>query len=563
MYIDLNEIINRHNKLCKDIHNFQLAYYDGHPLISDAEFDLLWQELLALEDQYGDKLDLSSSPTQRVGKPSKFYNSKEYYRHYHPMLSLDNIWNQEDLKKYISKIARLLGKELSQLYCECKADGIAINIQYHAGKITKILSRGDGNIGEDITKSMIHHPNIPNFIPHQDTIEIRAEAVIHHQDFYEQLSTRFSNPRNAVSGIIRSLEINAKDIQLLQIYAFDLIVPSNSTKTLNNLVNYNDLLAQLAQYGFKALKGELTQVDQISQSIAMLHDLSLPYKIDGIVLKVYNLTDRLACGYTARAPRGLVAYKFSPPYVITVLKQVLWQVGRLGSIVPVACFTPVDIDGSIVSRSTLHNFDIIQELKLGIGDNITLTRSGGVIPKIINSLDKSNSIVPPTHCPSCKSELNKLICKADWQCPGQRIERMKHFVSRNALDIKGLGDKLIQELIARDLVFYPCEIFNLTLEQISSLPGMRSKRPEKIYHSIKQGLENRILSRWIYALSIPSLGARAASLLTQKYPTWDQLFQGDLLTFQEILGPNIGKEVYEYIINNLEILNKFRDCYIN
>jgi len=571
---ELHELINEHSRNYHALDN---------PVIEDSEYDALFQELLGLEEDFP-SLKFDYSPTQRVGsKPLEGFSKVD---HLAPMLSLDNAFSSSDLEDFNKRILeRILDKKDIKFCCEPKLDGVAINLIYKKGILDKATTRGDGKTGEDITHNIRTISSIPLTLSNNSQhkipplIEIRGEVFIEKEDFQdinsqaEVNSTKsFANPRNAAAGSLRQLDPRVAASRPLRFYAHGLgYLDSGNLKLPLSQV---EMLKGYSSWGLPV--NPLTTISKdINECISYFDEMedvrdSLPYEIDGVVYKVDSFSLQETLGQVSRAPRWAIARKFPAEIGTTKVKSISFQVGRVGSITPVAEFEPLNIGGVVVSHASIHNFDEIERLDVREGDTVSIKRAGDVIPQIIE-VDKtkrkktSNKVLTPEECPSCHSELIKqedeavLRCISGIACPAQRKESIKHFVSRNALNIEGLGERIIDMLVETDIVSDFSDLYKIEKKHLIGLEGFADKSSENLISSIAKS-KKTTLPRFIYALGIREVGEATALNLSLNYESLDKLL---LATKEELVEINdIGPVAAGYILDffldkkNVKLINK-------
>ena len=483
--LELHRLINFHS------HKYHSL---DTPEIEDHEYDALFQELLQLEDRFPELL-YDFSPSQRVG--SKPLDGFKKIEHLIPMLSLENAFNQQDMEDFNKRILeRLLIEADVNFSCEPKLDGIAVNLLYKNGRLDLASTRGDGKIGEDITHNIRTINSIPLSLIDSNSklpnvIEIRGEVFIEKKDFdlankkaIKAGEKTFANPRNAAAGSLRQLDPSIAASRPLKFYAHGMGFIEEGDFKLPD--SQSEMLKQYKSWGlptnpYNDVAANLEACEEYYLKILNERDI-LPYEIDGIVFKVNNLAKQLSLGQVSRAPRWAIARKFPAEVGTTLVKKISFQVGRVGGITPVAEFSPVNIGGVTVSHASIHNFDEINRLDVREGDTVDIKRAGDVIPQIISvNLDKrkkgSLKVSLPKRCPSCKNDLVRiegeaiLRCTAGLDCPAQRIGSLIHFVSRNALNIDGLGERIIELLVDKKLVLNFADLFRLDIKDIINLEG--------------------------------------------------------------------------------------------
>lgn len=527
------------------------------PTMTDGEYDALFQQLLTLEAE-NPELITSDSPTQRVGAPpSSAFPSVE---HRTPMLSLDNVFNDEEITAFAERCSRELGKGDLTYVCEPKFDGVAINLTYVNGLLQTAVTRGDGKVGEDVTPNARTIHTIPLRLAegYPEVLEVRGEVVIRTNDFlrlneYAAKEGRkpFANPRNAAAGSLRLLDSRMTAKRRLTFIPYQTTHDFGPTHTLN-LINLQSL-------GFHVTI-ENVEIAQGAEGVAKLgHALlekrdQMPYDIDGMVIKVNDLTQQRELGVLSRTPRWATALKFPAQEAVTTLEAVDFQVGRTGAITPVARLAPVSCGGVTVSNATLHNADEIKRLGVMIGDEVVVRRAGDVVPQVVRVSKPHNGtpIVFPTECPVCGSETKRIDgeavtrCMGAFSCIAQRKERLKHFVSRKGMDIDGFGDQIVSMLVERQLVSSPDQFFNLDEDTLMSLPGMGSKSAANLVKALEKA-KHPSLRKFIFALGIPECGEGTARRLAEHFRTWENVEAAsydELLEVRDI-GPIVAKNFEE------------------
>ena len=555
-YEELKEIIQKHA---------YLYHTEDKPEISDAEYDLYFKELLDLEKAHPNFVD-SNSPSQRVGsKPLDGFTKSE---HLSPMLSLENAFNDEDLIDFERKIKERSLVEGGIVYsAEPKLDGVAVNLLYENGKLVKASTRGDGKVGEDITHNIKTIKTIPLALigsKFPNSLEVRGEVFINKNDFYQinedsekKGEKVFANPRNAAAGSLRQLDPSVTSKRPLKIFIYGFGVLED--KDLPD--NQYEMLSMASRWGLP-INSETKICNSLQESIDYFEYISskrdkLNYEIDGVVYKVNDFGLQKKLGQVSRAPRWAIARKFPAEVGRTLLKKISFQVGRLGSITPVAELDPVLVGGVTISNASLHNFDEIDRLDVREGDHVLLKRAGDVIPQIIEvdlkvRPESAKKVKIPQFCPCCEEPLNKdedgvvLRCN-NKKCPDQLIEVFKHFVSRNAMNIDGLGEKILEQFIEEKLITKIDDLYSLTHEEISELPGLGDKSAKNLIESIKNS-KNISMNRFIYALGIREVGETTALNLSLHFSNLEELMgadQDDLLEINDI-GPVAATYIEEY-----------------
>ncbi|WP_445451995.1 NAD-dependent DNA ligase LigA [Flavobacterium sp. 25HG05S-40] len=564
---DLREELNQHN------HNY---YVLDTPTISDFEFDQKLKELQELEALHPEFFD-DNSPTQRVGGSiTKNFNTVV---HDYRMYSLDNSYSKEDLIDWENRIQKMLGNVPLQYTCELKYDGASISITYENGRLQRAVTRGDGFQGDDVTTNIKTIKSIPLQLKgnYPERFDIRGEIILPfegfekmNQELIEIGETPYSNPRNTASGSLKlqdSALVAKRPLECLLYF----IVGAN----LNIKTQFEGLEAA-RKWGFKVPKEAklMASMEEVFDFINYwdTHRHNLPYETDGVVIKVNDFHQQDELGYTAKSPRWAIAYKFKAEQVSTVLDSISYQVGRTGSITPVANLKPVQLAGTIVKRASLHNADQIEKLDIRIGDTVFVEKGGEIIPKIIGvDFTKRNQHSQPTtyitHCPECNSELIRIegeanhYCPNFYGCPPQIIGRIQHFISRKAMDIEGLGGETVALLFHNHLVKDYSDLYELTVKQILPLERMAQKSAENLVNGVQKSKEVPF-DRVLYALGIRYVGETVAKKLAKHYKTIEALQNAslmDLILVDEI-GEKIAQSVMEFFDNpeNVKVIARLK-----
>ncbi|MDQ0219832.1 NAD-dependent DNA ligase LigA [Peribacillus cavernae] len=540
-------------KHVKDLQNILNQYsYDYYvldkPSVTDAEYDKLLRELIEYEEQFPE-LRSPDSPTQRVG--GAILEMFKKVEHRSPMLSLGNAFNEEGLRDFDRKVRQAVGDSFSYV-CELKIDGLAVTLLYEDGLLRQGATRGDGTIGEDITENLKTIKSIPLKITDPITIEVRGEALMSKKSFEalnqakaERGEEPFANPRNAAAGSLRQLDPKLAAKRNLDIFLYAIADLGETGVT-----SHSEGLDLLDHLGFKTNK-ERKKCANIEEVIAYVEGWvekrpNLAYDIDGIVIKVDSLEQQQELGTTAKSPRWSIAYKFPAEEVVTTLRDIELSVGRTGVVTPTAILEPVRVAGTTVQRASLHNEDLIREKDIKIGDQVVVKKAGDIIPEVVNVLAERRTgqeveFHMPTHCPECESELVRLdeevaLRCINPKCPAQIREGMIHFVSRNAMNIDGLGEKVISQLFSEHLIKDVADIYKLTYEQLISLERMGEKSVNNLLQAIKASKSNS-LERLLFGLGIRHVGSKAAKTLAQEFDTMEALgkaAQEDLTAVNEI-----------------------------
>lgn len=552
--------------LRQDLRRYEYEYHVlDNPTIPDAEYDRLFHQLKALEATHPE-LITADSPTQRVG--AKPLSGFAQIRHEIPMLSLDNAFSDEEFYAFVKRIEDRLIRlpEPLTFCCEPKLDGLAVSILYVNGVLTQAATRGDGTTGEDITANIRTIRNIPLQLLMDNPparLEVRGEVFMPHAGFerlnqqaLEKGEKTFANPRNAAAGSLRQLDpkITSKRPLVLNAYGIGIAEGVDLPNT------HYDRLQWLKSIGIP-VNPEIRLCNGTDEVLDFYRDIqnkrsSLGYDIDGTVLKINDIALQEKLGFISKAPRWAIAYKFPAQEELTRLNDVEFQVGRTGAITPVAKLEPVFVAGVTVSNATLHNGDEIERLDIAIGDTVVIRRAGDVIPQIIGVLHDrrpadARPIVFPETCPVCDSAIVRIEGEAVARCTGglfcaaQRKEALKHFVSRKAMDIDGVGGKLIEQLVDRELVHTPADLFKLDLTTLTRLERMGAKSAENALASLEKA-KNTTLARFIFALGIREVGEATALNLANHFKTLEALQNADLEALKQV--PDVGEVVANRIL---------------
>jgi len=551
--------------LRKQIRHHDRLYYDeARTEISDLEYDQLVQRLLELEKQYPE-LVTPDSPTQRVG--GEPVESLVPVRHRVPMMSIDNTYELAELEKYGQRVAKLLPDEKIEWVVELKIDGVAVSVLYEHGRLVRAATRGNGLVGDDITHNARTIVDLPlelkgKHVP--PVLEVRGEVYMTNSDLVrlnEEQKRRgealYMNTRNCTAGSIRLLDPQLAARRRLRMFCHGVgYVEGLRAQT------HMEFLHELAGYGLPAtphvesFESFETAVEHCQELIEKLHELD--FEIDGLVLKVNNFAQRERLGSTSKSPRWLIAYKFEKYEATTTLKDIRVQIGKTGAITPVADLEPVELAGTIVSRASLHNADEIERKDVRVGDTVVVEKAGKIIPHIVRVEKHERKGEPakfkfPTDCPECHTVLVKdeggvYIRCPNPACPAQVKERLRYFASRNAMDIEGLGDKLVDQLVGDGLVSGYGDLYGLTAEQLTDLERMGKKSSEKLVAAIEAS-KDRGLARLLNALSIRHVGNRVATVLAENFPSIDELLAAEVEELSEVneIGPIIAQSVYDYL----------------
>lgn len=566
-------------KLKKELneHNYRYYVLDA-PTIPDAEYDRLLRKLTELEHAHPD-LITPDSPTQRVGAaPSKAFQQAT---HREPMLSLDNALTVEEALAFEKRIHDRLKSDKPITYtCEPKMDGLAVNLTYIDGLYTQASTRGDGYVGEDITLNVKTIPAVPlrlrgDDIPHY--VEIRGEVYMPKKAFYalnahaEKMGEKiFANPRNAAAGSLRQLDSAITAKRKLAIFCYGM----GYYEGKKQFHTHSEVLKQLQIWGFPVCPDVIT-TQGIQNCIHFYEKIEkkrdkLPYEIDGVVYKVDDFKLQHALGFVARAPRFAIAHKFPAQEQMTEIVDVDFQVGRTGTLTPVARLKPVAVGGVMVSNATLHNMDEIHRKDIRIHDKVIIRRAGDVIPEIVSSIKdqrpaNAKKIKLPAHCPVCHSDVVQVEGEAAARCSGglfcsaQRKEAIKHFAARKAMDIDGLGDKIIDQLVEEKLIHSVADLYDLTHAQLANLERLADKSAQNLIEAIEKS-KKTTFARFLYALGIREVGEATALMLSHHFSSLAELMHADIETLQQLpdVGPVVAAQIYTFFRqpHNQEVIEK-------
>ncbi|NCO52967.1 MAG: NAD-dependent DNA ligase LigA [Deltaproteobacteria bacterium] len=568
----------RHAELSRQLHHHSYLYHGlDAPQISDAEYDALLRELLALEQQYPD-LITPNSPSQRVG--STPLPGFRQISHRLPMLSLENAFSVADLHAFDARIRRFLASDQPVEYlCEMKLDGVAIELVYHAGRLQHASTRGDGLVGEDITANARTLGAIPLQLQHQPPayLEVRGEVYMElapfrqlNQQRREEGEKTFANPRNATAGSLRQLDPRLTAARPLTISCYGL----GEVEGANLPTNQLDMLQQLRTWGLRVnletvfLAADIDQVVQRYQQLRAERE-QLPFEIDGMVVKVNSFGLQQELGEKSRTPRWAIACKFPPRQQQTRVESVRYQVGRTGAITPVANLEPVNVSGVMVSSASLHNWDEIARLGIRIGDTVIVERAGDVIPDVVKVVTEKRTgneqpIPEPQFCPACGAKVvrgtDEVVPRCQGlDCPAKLREALKHFVARGAMDIEGLGERLLDQLLALGLVTSIADLYTLNKEDFFKLERMGEVLAEKLLTAINNSRQ-RPLEKLLFGLGIRHIGAHLAKILSRKFGSLQHLSKAsrdELLATHEV-GPQIADSLLTFFSDpkNLDLLQR-------
>jgi DNA ligase (NAD+) len=572
--MDKNDIKKKIEELRKILEKANADYYEKDmPTITDSEYDQYMKELLQLEKD-NPTLISQDSPTRIVGgKVSEKFLS---YKHRYPLLSLGNAFSYDDLRSFDNRVKKALNKEYVEYIAELKIDGLSIALIYQNGKLIVGATRGDGNSGENVTNNIFSVNDIPKKIDIDGDFEVRGEVFMDNRTFDELNEARlleglplFRNPRNGAAGSLRQLNSEVTKERNLKSFIYEI--------TYSNFIEYrkqNDAIGILRENGFNTnnnfIIGSIEEIIEFCKRLVTDRN-KLEYGIDGVVVKVNNIADQVEMGYTEKSPRWAIAFKFPPEQKETIVENITISVGRTGVLTPMAELRETLIGGSMVKRATLHNEDYIIEKDIRVGDTVVLQKAGDVIPEIVRVVhekrpNKSEPFMFPSSCPVCGSEIIKIDasikCTGELYCPAQLIKGLIHFVSRDAMDIDGLGEKYIEYFVNEGLISTPVDIYKLTKEDISVLEGLGEKSANNIVEAIEAS-KTRGLGPLLYGFGIPLIGNKGAKLLAKNFKNIDGLINA---TMEDLIAiETVGTKMADSLLiffkeqRNLEIISELKD----
>ena len=547
---------DRMSELVSLLNRYAHEYYTKDaPSVSDSEYDQLYRELVSLEEQYPNEI-LPESPTHRVG--GKVLDGFEKYQHQYPLYSLQDAFSRAELVAFDERVRKEF-PDASYL-CELKIDGLSISLAYENGILVAGATRGDGSIGENITENLKRVKDIPLTLPEPLTITVRGECYMPKASFdavnqlrQENGETEFANPRNAAAGTLRQLDTSVVAKRNLATFLYQEASPTSEA-------TQEDVLQKLSQLGFsvnekRVLASTIDQVWDFIEKVGQERD-KLPYEIDGIVIKVNHLAAQEELGFTVKAPKWAIAYKFPAEEKEAQLLSVDWTVGRTGVVTPTANLTPVQLAGTTVSRATLHNVDYIREKDIRKDDTVIVYKAGDIIPAVLRVVEgkrvSDEHLDVPSKCPSCQSDLLHFEDEVALRCinplcPAQIMEGLAHFASRDAMNISGLGPAVVEKLFAKDLVRDVAGIYRLNIEDLLQLENFKEKSANKLYNAIQASKSNSA-EKLLFGLGIRHVGSKASRILLEKFhdiPSLAQAEQEEIASIDS-LGVVIAKSLHSY-----------------
>ena len=585
----LAAIKHRISQLRATINYHSHRYYVlDDPEIPDVEYDKLFGQLEQLESEHPELITLDS-PTQRVG--GTVLDSFRTVQHEKPMLSLSNAFTPEEIQEFSQRIDVLLNHEAFSFVAEPKLDGLAISLRYEQGVLVQAATRGDGQSGEDVTNNVRTIHNVPLKLTGSDypeVLEVRGEIFMPKKGFIalnkaqtEKGEKSFANPRNAAAGSLRQLDSSIAASRPLDMFCYGIgvIQNENQDKPIKN--NHSGIMKQLQEWGLP-VSPELRKLESWQECIAYYDDIllrrsQLPYEIDGVVYKVNNIDQQERAGFISRAPRWAIAHKFPAEEVMTKLLNIEVQVGRTGALTPVARLEPVFVGGVTVTNATLHNQDEIDRKDVRIGDTVIVRRAGDVIPEVVKPVlskrpGNAEIYTIPDVCPICGSlaertnDEAKSRCTGGLYCPAQRKEAIKHFASRKAMDIDGLGDKLVEQMVDAEMIHDISDLFHLTQSKVSAMERMGDKSADNLIKAIESS-KRTTLPRFLYSLGIREVGEATALALATHFKTLDAIQSADDQSLLDVpdVGPVVAHNIHSFFAqpHNQEVLNKLLQAGIN
>lgn len=575
----IDEAAKRAEELRTRLNQWSREYYvEDKPTVEDYVYDKEYAELVAIEEQYPD-LITSDSPTQRVG--GKVLEGFEKVTHDIPLYSLNDVFSKEELIAFDQRVQKAVGRVVDYC-CELKIDGLSVSLRYKDGNFVRGATRGDGTVGENITENLKTVRSVPIKLKEPMNIEVRGECFMPKRSFVQLNQDReaegkdiFANPRNAAAGSLRQLDSKITAKRNLDTFLYTVA----DFGPMEAKTQY-DALEELEKIGFHTNREKRLchSIDEVWAYIEEYHDkrVDLPYEIDGIVIKVneFSLQDQL--GFTVKAPRWATAYKFPPEEVETLIENIEWTVGRTGVVTPTAIMTPVRVAGTTVSRASLHNGDYIKLKDIRLKDTVLIYKAGDIIPEVSQVvLDKrpkdSEEYQLPTHCPVCGSELVHLdeevaLRCINPKCPAQMKEGLNHFVSRNAMNIDGLGPRVLEQMYDKKLVADVADLYKLTEEELLTLDKIKEKSANNILTAIDNSKDNSV-ERLIFGLGIRHVGAKAAKILAEHFGDLETLSRSDYesIIALDTIGDIIADSVVTYFSNEEvhELMNELKQAGVN
>ena len=557
------EDLKKMKELVRELNQYAKEYYVwDQPSVTDAEYDQKYRQLERLEAAYPEEVQ-SDSPTQRVGDVLDTQLEKVVFDR--PMLSLGDVFSRKELEDWLDNVEDQLDEQCAYV-CELKIDGLSVSLQYERGRLVRAATRGDGHMGEDITHNVKTIPSVPLHLQEPLSLEVRGEIYMPKEAFVRLNQEReekglatFANPRNSAAGSIRQLDPKVTAKRKLNVFLYTGVLGEEL-----GIKSQLDLLTQYPKWGFRVnpLYRLCQTKEEIWQFIEEIQNKrhQLDYDIDGIVVKVNRFNDQETLGYTVKVPKWAIAYKFPAEQVQTTLKEIEWTVGRTGVVTPTAVMEPVLLAGSMVQRASLHNMDLIEAKDIRLNDQVMIHKAGDIIPEVVKVLPDyrtkdSKPYTKPIHCPTCQSLLVHLeeevaLRCINPSCPAQAKERLNHFVSRQAMNISGVGPKLMEQLYDQGLVTTPSDLYHLEEDQLMSLNKIQEKKAHKVVEAIEASKKNS-LERLLFGLGIRHVGSKAARDVARYLGEMSDIQAADKETLAQIegIGEIIADSLVTYFAN--------------
>lgn len=554
-----------------------LYYNQDNPVLSDTQYDELFRRLQELEKQYPQFIT-PDSPTQKVGGQASRAFSEVVHRV--PMMSLDNSYNADEIRDWHERAVKILGRDNFEMVVEGKIDGVSCSLTYENGTLVQAASRGDGKVGEDITANVLTIKNIPHTLVNapQGTLEIRGEVYLEKKDLAilnaeQEIAGNniFANTRNAAAGSLRQKDASLTARRPLKFFAHSFGVGNIAANSFSAFID----LCRAWGFSVCPVRTKVTQISDVIRFYNQFADSrhNLPFDVDGLVVKVNDFQDQQILGSTTRCPRWAMAFKYPAPQATTTVENIIFSVGRTGIITPVAQLTPVPCAGVMIANATLHNFDEIKRLGVREKDRVIIERAGEVIPKVVKVVEHigTQEVMPPTVCPSCGAPVYKEQDEVGYYCinpacPAQLHARLVHFASREALDIDGLGEVVVRQLIKRSFLTEFADIYQLSFLHLLQLPNFKDKKAQNLLDAIEAS-KKRPLAKLLFAFGIAFVGEKTAEVLADHFRTLDNLKNATLEELQHIpdVGDKVSQSIYDFFHDQkaLEQIEKLRAIGLN
>ena len=554
-----------------------LYYNQDNPVLSDTQYDELFRRLQELEKQYPQFIT-PDSPTQKVGGQASRAFSEVVHRV--PMMSLDNSYNADEIRDWHERAVKILGRDNFEMVVEGKIDGVSCSLTYENGTLVQAASRGDGKVGEDITANVLTIKNIPHTLVNapQGTLEIRGEVYLEKKDLAilnaeQEIAGNniFANTRNAAAGSLRQKDASLSARRPLKFFAHSFGVGNIAATSFSAFID----LCRAWGFSVCPVRTKVTQISDVIRFYNQFADSrhNLPFDVDGLVVKVNDFQDQQILGSTTRCPRWAMAFKYPAPQATTTVENIIFSVGRTGIITPVAQLTPVPCAGVMIANATLHNFDEIKRLGVREKDRVIIERAGEVIPKVVKVVEHigTQEVTPPTVCPSCGAPVYKEQDEVGYYCinpacPAQLHARLVHFASREALDIDGLGEVVVRQLIKRNFLTEFADIYQLSFLHLLQLPNFKDKKAQNLLDAIEAS-KKRPLAKLLFAFGIAFVGEKTAEVLADHFRTLDNLKNATLEELQHIpdVGDKVSQSIYDFFHDQkaLEQIEKLRAIGLN